>query len=105
MLTQIVHLSQYRYPDWKVSYLRTGAGVEIDLVIERPGLPTALIEIKSAERVDERDVRHLTRFTGDFPEPLALCISRDPTRMRIGGVLCVHWREALEELGLCRGRG
>ena len=100
MTTQIVHLSQYRYPDWRVSYLRTGAGVEIDLVIERPGLPTALIEIKSSERVDERDVRHLTRFTGDFSEPLALCISRDPTRMQIDGVLCVHWREAFDELGL-----
>ena len=100
MTTQIVHLSQYRYPDWRVSYLRTGAGVEIDLVIERPGLPTALIEIKSSERVDERDVRHLTRFTGDFSEPLALCISRDPTRMQIDDVLCVHWREAFDELGL-----
>ena len=100
MMTQIAHLSQYRYPDWRVSYLRTGAGVEIDLVIERPGLPTALIEIKSSERVDERDVRHLTRFTGDFSEPLALCISRDPTRMQIDGVLCVHWREAFDELGL-----
>ena len=100
VLTQIVHLSQYRHPDWRVSYLRTGAGVEIDLIIERPGLPTALIEIKSAERVDERDVRHLTRFTGDFPEPLALCISRDPTCMQIDGVRCAHWREALEELSL-----
>ena len=100
MVTQIVHLSQYTYPDWRVSYLRTGAGVEIDLVIERPGLPAALIEIKSSERVDERDVRHLTRFTGDFPEPLALCISRDPTRMQIDDVLCVHWREAFDELGL-----
>ena len=100
MMTQIVHLSQYRYPDWRVSYLQTGAGVDIDLVIERPGLPTALIEIKSSERVDERDVRHLTRFTGDFPEPLALCISRDATRMQIDGVLCVHWREAFEELSL-----
>ena len=101
MITQIVHLSQYRYPDWRFSYLQTGAGVEIDLVIERPGLPTALVEIKSSERVDERDVRHLTRFTRDFPAPLALCISRDPTRMQIDGILCVHWREALEELGLC----
>ena len=100
MITQIVHLSQYRYPDWRFSYLQTGAGVEIDLVIERPGLPTVLIEIKSSERVDERDIRHLTRFTGDFPAPLALCISRDPTRMQIDGVLCVHWREALGELGL-----
>ena len=101
VITQIVHLSQYRYPDWRFSYLQTGAGVEIDLVIERPGLPAAIIEIKSSERVDERDVRSLARFTGDFPEPLALCISRDQMRMQIDGVLCVHWREALDELGLC----
>ena len=101
VITQIVHLSRYRYPDWRFSYLQTGAGVEIDLVVERPGLPAAIIEIKSSERVDERDVRHLTRFTGDFHEPLALCLSRNRTRMLIEGVLCVHWREALEELGLC----
>ena len=100
VITQIVHLSQYRYPDWRFSYLQTGAGVEIDLVIERPGLPTAIIEIKSSERVDERDTRNLARFTGDFPEPLALCISRDPTRMHIDDILCVHWRNALAELKL-----
>ena len=101
VITQIVHLSRYRYPDWRFSYLQTRAGVEIDLVVERPGLPAAIIEIKSSERVDERDVRHLTRFIGDFHEPLALCLSRNRTRMLIEGVLCVHWREALEELGLC----
>ena len=50
VITQIVHLSRYRFPDWRLSYLRTGAGVEIDLVIERPGMPEALIEIKSSER-------------------------------------------------------
>ena len=101
VITQIVHLAQYRCPDWRFSYLQTGAGVEIDLVIERPGLPTAIVEIKSSERVDERDIRSLSRFIGDFPEPLALCLSRDHSRMQIEGVLCVHWREALEELGLC----
>ena len=69
-------------------------------MIERPGLSTALIEINSAERVDERDVRTLTRFTNDFGDRLALCISRDPARMRIEGVMCVHWREALAELAL-----
>ena len=100
VITQILHLSRYRYPDWRLSYLRTGAGVEIDVVIERPGMPAALIEIKSSERIDERDVRGLARFTRDFSDPLALCISRDPTRMRTDGVLCLHWREALEELGL-----
>ena len=100
VIAQILHLSRYRYPDWRLSYLQTGAGVEIDLVIERPGMPVALAEIKSSERVDERDVRNLTRFTGDFADPLALCISRDPARTEIGDVLCVHWRDALRELGL-----
>lgn len=69
-------------------------------MIERPGQSEALIEVKSSQRVDERDVRGLARFTGDFANPTALCVSRDPTRMRIDGVLCVHWRDALAELGL-----
>ena len=100
LITQLAYLSRYRHPDWRLSYLRTGGGVEIDLVIERPGLPTALIEIKSSTRIDERDIRHLARFIGDFDAPLALCISRDPSRMQIGSVLCVHWRQAFETLGL-----
>ncbi|MCZ0952070.1 MAG: ATP-binding protein [Rhodospirillaceae bacterium] len=100
IITQIAHMSRYRYPDWRLSYLRTGAGAEIDLVIERPGQPEAIIEIKSSQRVDDRDVRGLARFTGDFANAAALCISRDRTRMRMDGVLCLHWRDALAELGL-----
>ena len=100
VVTQIAHLARYRYPDWRLFHLRTGAGAEIDLVIERPGLPTVLLEIKSAERVDERDTRVLAGFIKDFSQPLALCISRDATSMRIGDVLCLHWRDALGEMGL-----
>lgn len=100
IVTQIAHLTRYRYPDWRLSYLRTGAGAEIDLVIERPGQPEAIIEIKSSQRVDDRDVRGLARFTGDFANAAALCISRDRTRLRMDGVLCLHWRDALAELGL-----
>ena len=100
VVTQIRHLSRYRFPDWRLSYLRTGAGAEIDLVIERPGLPTALVEIKSTDRLDERDVRDIARFTRDFDDPLALCVSRDPARLEIDRVLCLPWREALNELGL-----
>ena len=100
VITQILHLSRYRHPDWRLSYLQTRTGAEIDLVIERPGMPAVLVEIKSTERVDERDVRNLVRFTSNFANPLALCISRDSARMQIGGVLCMHWRDALGELGL-----
>ena len=103
VITQILHLSRYLHPDWRLSYLRTGAGAEIDLVIERPGMPSVLIEIKSSDRIDERDVRSISRFTRDFADPLALCISRDPERLQVDRVLCLHWREALEELGLSPG--
>ena len=100
IVTQIAHLSRYRYPDWRFSHLRTGSGAEIDLVIERPGQTDAIIEIKSSPRVDDRDVRVLARFAGDFANAAALCVSRDPARMRVNGVLCLHWRDALAELGL-----
>lgn len=100
IVTQIAHLAQYRCPDWRLSYLRTGSGAEIDLVIERPGQTDAIIEIKSSPRVDDRDVRVLARFAGDFANATALCVSRDPARMRVNGVLCLHWRDALAELGL-----
>ncbi len=100
VITQIHHLARYLYPDWRLSYLRTAAGAEMDLVIERPGMPTALLEIKSTDRVREGDIRTLARFTGDFPDPLALLVSRDPERLRIGSVLCLPWRDALRELGL-----
>ena len=100
IITQIAHLSSYKYPDWRLSYLRTAAGAEIDLIIERPGAPEALIEVKSKQRIVARDIRSIARFAKNFANPLALCISRDATRMRFEDVLCMHWREALTELEL-----
>ncbi len=99
-ITQIVHLARYRYPDWRCSYLRTGAGAEIDLIIDRPGLPTALIEIKSSPRIDATGTRQLARFASEFRDPLAICVSRDPTQMSVDGVRCLHWRDALAVLDL-----
>lgn len=100
IVTQISHLSRYRYPDWRLSHLRTSSGVEVDLLIERPGLPVVLIKVKSTLSVDDRDVRTVASLVKDFENPLALCISRDQSRKRIKNVLCVHWRDALEELDL-----
>ena len=100
VVTQIVHLAQYRNPDWRFFYLRTGAGTEINLIIERPGLATALIEIKSSTRIEARHTSQLARFAGAFGDPLTLCVSRDPARLSIDGVRCLHWRDALGALGL-----
>lgn len=100
IVTQFAHLTRHRFPDWRLSYLRTAAGVEIDLVIERPGQPIVLIEIKSALHIAERDVRGIASFIKDFDAPLTMCISRDETRIQFKDVLCLHWRDALTQLNL-----
>jgi uncharacterized protein len=100
VLLEIARLSDYRRNDFRFSYLRTKDGAEIDLIIERPGSKTALVEIKPGERVDERDVREVSRFLPDFPGAEAFCLSRDKVRKRIGNVLAVPWQDGLAELGL-----
>jgi len=93
-------LNDYRRLDYRFSYLRTKDDAEIDLVIERPGLPLALVEIKSKAEVGERDVALLERFRRDFGKAEAFCLSRDPRRKKLAGVAALPWQEGLAELGL-----
>ena len=100
VILEIVRASDSCQNDYRFSYLRTKDDAEIDLIIDRPGRPPALIEIKSTDRVEPRHVRDLSRFLPDFPGADAYCFSRDPLRKRIDGVLVVPWEEGLAELGL-----
>ena len=100
ILLEIFRLNNYRQRDYRFSYLRTKDGAEIDLIVERPGSKVALVEIKSTDRVDERDIRDLSRFLPNFPDAEAFCLSRDKVRKKIGDVLAVPWQTGLEELGL-----
>ena len=96
----MIRLNIYRQKDYRFSYLRTKDGAEIDVIVERPGCCPALVEIKSTEHVDERDIRNLSRFVPDFPKADVFCFSRDLARKQIGDVLAVPWQTGLEELGL-----
>ncbi len=91
--------SEYLRNDFRLSYLRTKDDAEIDLVIERPGKPDLLIEIKSSTRVKEEDVRALQRFVPDWDRPCeAVLWSQDPTERLIGAVRCEPWRKGLERV-------
>jgi hypothetical protein len=80
--------------------LRTKDGVEIDLVIERPGLKRALIEIKSTQSVTEDDIRSLVHLGKDVAHSEAFCLSRDPHAKKIGAVACLPWQHGLSEIGV-----
>ena len=102
IILELIRLSSYQQNDWQFSYLRTKDDAEIDLVIDRPGMPKALIEIKSTTNITERDCGGLERFVKDMLPAEAFCISRDINEKKIGSVWQIPWEKALIRLGLTK---
>lgn len=97
--------NEYKRLDYQFFYLRTQTGAEIDLIIDRPGEASLLIEIKSSQKVTERDTRTLEIFLKDWktmggPKPQAMVWSQDPNEKQIGNTLCLPWDKGLIEAGL-----
>ena len=80
--------------------MRTRDDVEADLVIERPGKKTLLVEIKSSASVDERDIKALRLLRSDMPGTEGICLSRDKKPHAAGGIRMLHWQEGFKEIGL-----
>ena len=100
IINEIQRLQSYQQKDYRFSYLRTQAGVEIDLIVERPGKKRLLLEIKSTERAGPEDVRNLKRLAPEISNSETLCMSRDPVPKMIDGVRCVPWQLGFKEMGL-----
>jgi predicted AAA+ superfamily ATPase len=97
---EIFRLNSYLKKDWELSYLRTKDDAEIDLILDRPGLPRALIEIKSTNRIDESYLRNIQNLGAAIPHSDAFCFSQDPIRKKLGNVTCLPWQEGFVEIGL-----
>ena len=100
VITEVMRLNHYFEKDFRLSYLRTKDDAEIALIVERPGLSKAIIEIKSKKLVDERDTRNLERFIKDFDRAEAFVFSNDPLRKKIGNVHALPWNLGIQEIGL-----
>jgi len=100
VVLEAIRRSQYLQNDYRFSYLRTAAGAEIDLVVERPGRTTALVEIKSASRIDDADLRTVRRFHRDVPRTEAFCLCREATPRKVDDVRVLPWSQGLDALGL-----
>ena len=100
VVTEALRRNDYLKKDFRFSHLRTKDGAEIDLVIERPGQPTVLVEIKSSPQVDPTDVRHLAAFCQDIPDSVSVCLSREPIPRVVNDVRILPWEQGLDEIGL-----
>ena len=99
VLAECFRLNEYLKLDFKFSYLRTKDDVEIDLIIERPGQPDLLVEIKSTDKVVEDDTRSLNSIAKDWDRDYEAEIwSLDLIEKQEGFVRCRHWMNALDEV-------
>ena len=103
MILECFYLNEYLRTDFNFYHLRTKEGQEIDLIIERPGKPDVLVEIKSTNSVQERHIKTLSRFKKDWMDNCQVQVwSQEKTNKKIQGVECLFWREALKSLFFLR---
>lgn len=100
IVCECIRRNLYLSKSYRFSYLRTKNDLEIDLVIERPGMPRALVEIKSTDRVQEDHLRGLQLLGNDIQNAERFCLSRDPGARVIDGINVLPWTQGLSELGL-----
>jgi hypothetical protein len=98
IIIEIMRLCDYQKNDFKFFYLRTKDDVEIDLIIDRPGKPLAIVEIKSAERIEEKHIKSIRGFTNDFPDAEFMIISREKNSRVMAGVCIEPWKQGIDKL-------
>jgi predicted AAA+ superfamily ATPase len=92
IILEIYKLISYFEVDFRLSYLLTASGVEVDLIIERPAQTTLVIEIKSGKRVSESDLSNLVAITKEMENAEAICLYDGTEKLRYHDVELLPWR-------------
>lgn len=95
IIAEIKKCTQYFQDEFRLSYIRTKSGHEIDVIVQRPGKKTLLIEIKSSDDVQSDQLKVLNNLKDDFKNCEVICMSRDPRKKKYGDITVWPWREAL----------
>ena len=95
-INECFKLNHYNEKDFSFSYLMTRDEVEIDLVVERPGAPLLLIEIKSATQIKPKHLASLKKLGAEFPGAERVCVTCGVLPENHDGILVLPWRMALE---------
>jgi len=96
IVLEFIRRNDYLECDYSFSYLRTKDGVEIDLIIQRPGKKIVLAEIKSTTQVGDDHCRALRSTVDFFKDAERIVISQEKMARKLeDGILVLPWSEAL----------
>ncbi|MBL7662271.1 ATP-binding protein [bacterium] len=98
IILEVLRLNSYFRSDYKIYYLKTDNQLEIDLILERKGDATWVIEIKSAERPDLTEVSKLMQLAKDIPHARAAIFCQTTILQKIDSVEIFPWQEGLEAI-------
>ena len=97
IILQCMQLANYYHSDFRFSYLCTKDGAEIDLVVERPGRKTLLIEIKSSENVSANQLTNLRKIAEDLGNAEAICFSCDNRPKQLKSITVLPWKQGIKQ--------
>ncbi len=98
IITQIFFLNHYLETDYKLYYLKTKDGAEIDLIVEKPDSSLICIEIKSTDNSTSVNTTNLKNLAEDLQCRNQLCLSQDLIPRKEGGVTYLHWQNGIEQI-------
>ena len=99
-INEIRRLNSYHRLDLTITFYRTDAGAEVDLVVQRPGKSWLAMEIKATERPSSSLCSGLLSFAEIMPEAelLLVCRTDRPQLFRFGKrtVRALPWLDCLK---------
>jgi uncharacterized protein len=95
ILMEIMAHRSYSELDYEVNFWRTKTGLEVDFILGRGEIA---VEIKSAGRIDNADLRPLKAFVQEYHPQRAYLVCNE-TKQRIrDDIYIIPWREFLSML-------
>lgn len=95
VIQELIAYMHYTHQGEKLSYWRTYAGTEVDVII---GDARIAIEIKSVEEVLPKHLKGLKAFGEEHPECHRIIVSHDIFPRKIGDIECIPVKEFLHRL-------
>mgnify|MGYP005726201113 CR=1 FL=1 len=98
IIAEIARLNTYLRRKYKLSYIRSSDGQEIDLILSRKGESLKLIEIKSTSDVQERQLKHLGQLSAYLGPAQSYCICCESQAREVDGVMVLPWKQGIQRV-------